>query len=174
MTGKFKTTDEYVWGVEDILVGYKSEHPYTFKLLKPKKGRSGCLSLQYHNQKSETWVVVAGIAWGLTIVNDIVQSYVLRPGDHLTIKAGTVHRLLAVTDDTVVAEASTPDTYAANKKAIKDVVRLHCVHGRECQVPGDIFQCKLVLEAIQLTESAISVVESGSVPEEIKLVDNPQ
>lgn len=173
MDGKFKTTDKYVWGEEDILFGYQPNHPYTFKLLKPKKGRVGCLSLQYHNQKSETWVVVTGIAWGVTIDDHHIKSYVLRPGEHLTLEAGTIHRLMAITDDTVVAEASTPDAYAADKEVTKDVVRLHCVHGRECQLPNDVFQCKQVLVAIHLTETAISLIEKNEVPEVIKISCNP-
>lgn len=168
---KDKNLDSYVWGEEEILYGYKPEHQHTYKLLKPKKGRQGCLSLQYHLHKSETWVVAKGIAWGLTIEGDQIQTHILHPGDHLNLPAGTIHRLMAVTDDCVVAEASTPDRYAADKSVQKDVVRLHCVHGRDCVLPDEIFKSKLVLSAIHATEAAIADVENGKVPEEVSSSD---
>lgn len=165
MDPKSKSVDSYVWGEEEILYGFDPSHEYTYKLLKPKKGRQGCLSLQYHRKKSETWLVARGIAWGITIIDDKVETHVLHPGDHLNLEAGTIHRLMAVTDDCIVAESSTPDAYAADKNVEKDVIRLHCVHGRDCVLPDEVFKSKLVLSAIHATEAAIADIEAGKIPE---------
>ena len=62
-------TDSWVWGNERIIWGYDSSHQYTFKILEPKRGHSGCMSLQYHHVKSETWLVLRGQLWTLFIVD---------------------------------------------------------------------------------------------------------
>ena len=158
--------DEWVWGREKIVWGYDSSHKYTFKILEPKKGRPGCLSLQYHHQKSESWCVFKGIAWALVVVGDTVCVRVMRSGDIQNLPCGSIHRLMAVSDDLQVIEPSTPDAHAADKSAPKDVVRLHCVLGRECAAPRSAAEEKIVTRAIEITEEAIKAIESGNIPKE--------
>ncbi len=158
--------DEWVWGKETLLWGYESEHAYTLKLLKPKKGRDGCLSLQYHHQKSESWYVLHGRAWALIIQDGEVITRIMQTGDFQNLPTGTIHRLMGLSDDVVVLESSTPDAHAADKTAKKDVVRLHCVHGRECESFDDPEKQALVHKAIEVTETAISAINSGGCPAE--------
>ena len=158
--------DRWVWGDERIIWGYAPDHAYTLKVLEPKRGRAGCLSLQYHHKKSESWFVLRGTAWALLIVDDQVCTRLMRPNDIQNIAASTVHRLMGVTDDVQVLEPSTPDRHAADKNAPKDVVRLHCVHGREVEKPRSAAEAKLIAQAIAWTEEAIACVEKGTLPPE--------
>lgn len=149
--------DAYVWGSERILWGNSLSHKYTYKLLMPKVGRDGCLSLQSHKDKSETWLVVKGKVWSLTIKDWKIQTKILNEGDSLSIEAGTIHRLMGLTEGCIVAEASTPDRHAADKSITKDVTRWHCVFGRECSMPpSGEYEKELILAAIKLTEEAIA------------------
>lgn len=158
--------DEYVWGTETIVWGFDPSHKYTFKLLRPHKGRTGCLSLQYHNHKSESWLVTRGVAWCVVIQDWKVTTKVLWPGQVLNLEAGVIHRLMALTEDCEVAEASTLDAHAADKTITKDVIRLHCVHGRECIRPKSEFEQELVDAAVAMTERAIAANEKGEWPQE--------
>lgn len=161
-----KQIDTYPWGSEEIVWGHNTNQLYTFKLLRPKIGKAGCLSLQYHHKKCETWLGVQGIGWGLIISpNNLVRTVLIHPGQYITHLPYTIHRLMGVTKDFVLAEASTPDAYAADKTAIKDVVRLHCVHGRACDESPDRFK-KAVKLSIELTEEAIERINQGLLPEE--------
>lgn len=47
------------------------------------------LSLQYHQHRSEHWVIVAGL--GEALVNDTSRE--VRPGDYVVIPCGAVHRI---------------------------------------------------------------------------------
>lgn len=164
-----KTTlhvDDWIWGTETIIWGFESSHKYTFKVLAPKKGRLGCLSLQYHHEKSESWFQYTGIGWALLIIEDTVCTRLLRPGDIQNIETGTIHRLMGVTDDCRVLEPSTPDKHAADKSVTKDVVRLHCVLGREVSPARDAKEVSLIEKAVLYTEEAIKSIESGSLPVE--------
>jgi len=158
--------DEWVWGKEFLLSGSKVTDQYTFKILNPKKGKDGCLSLQYHNEKSETWFCIKGIAWALIIVNNKVCTRIMRPGDIQNLDTGVIHRIMSVTDDCMISEASTPDRHAADKSVTKDVIRLHCVHGREC-ISSDIISKETLAESIKYTEEAINLIENNKFPEEI-------
>lgn len=158
--------DEWVWGTETIIWGYDPAHQYTFKVLAPKKGRLGCLSLQYHHEKSESWFQYTGVAWALLIIGDTVCTRLLRAGDIQNIKTGVIHRLMGVTDDCKVLEPSTPDKHAADKSVAKDVVRLHCVQGREVSAPRHDREALLAARAVTITEEAIEAIENGQLPKE--------
>lgn len=159
--------DSWNWGNEIIIWGFDPSHKYTFKILEPKRGREGCLSLQYHHVKSESWLLLRGTAWALVAFDDKVCTRILRPGDIQNLGAGTIHRLMGVSDDVRVAEPSTPDAHAADKTAVKDVVRLHCVFGRPVTAARDEKERRLIERCIKVTEDAISQIEKGKVPEEL-------
>lgn len=158
--------DNWVWGNETIVWGYSSDHKYTLKVLEPKKGRTGCLSLQYHNEKSETWYTLRGVGWGMFVVNGEVCTKILKVGDFINIPTGIIHRLMAISEDLQIIEPSTPDRHAADKSAPKDVIRLDCVHGRECSIPRDEHESKIVEECKRITEEAIAKIEQNQMPKE--------
>ena len=156
--------DSWVWGNEKVIWGYDRSHKYTLKVLEPKVGRAGCLSLQYHLEKSETWIGFRGKAWALAVIGEEVATTILETGSVLPLPAGTIHRLMGVTDDCQIIEPSTPDRHAADKSVTKDVIRLHCVLGREAVPPRDDTEAGIVKRCIELTEEAISFIESGRLP----------
>lgn len=158
--------DTYPWGTEEIIWGHNPNQEYTLKLLKPKVGKAGCLSLQYHEKKCETWVGLKGIGWGLVIhPSNTVRTFLIYPEKTITHLPYTVHRLMGLTHDFTLAEASTPDAYAADKTIQKDVIRLHCVHGRPCSLP-DVKLQKAIIKAIALTNEAIDCLNNGLLPPE--------
>ena len=158
--------DHWPWGTETILWGSKPEHDYTLKVLQPLVGRPGCLSLQYHNFKTESWIVWQGIAWGLLVVDGTVCTRVMRAGDVQPIDRGIIHRLMALSADCKVLEPSTPDRHAADKNQPKDVIRLHCVLGRSVVKPRNAEEAAIVTKAITVTEEAIACSEAGKLPPE--------
>ena len=87
-----------------------------------KAGES--LSLQYHEQKDESWLIQAGLARiELGAVGDeTLAEEVVGPGATFRYRPGTVHRITAV-EDTTILEVSTPH--------LDDVVRLADSYGRE-------------------------------------------
>ena len=103
---------ELIWAVTETYAG---------KLLFVKAGES--LSLQFHNVKDEAWYVLEGRAQielggpGERMLN----SEVIGPGAAFRFRPGTVHRLTAV-DDTTILEVSTAE--------LDDVVRLEDRYGR--------------------------------------------
>jgi len=161
--------DVWPWGSETILWGFKPDHQYTFKILEPKQGRAGCLSLQYHLKKSESWFVLQGVVWALVVVDKLACTRVMRAGDIQNLPTGTIHRLMGISGDARVIEPSTPDLHAADKSAPKDVVRLHCVLGREVSPARTTQEGELVKECAQITEDAISAIEAGEQPEELNV-----
>lgn len=158
--------DSWIWGRETILWGFDSSHKFTFKLLEPKKGKAGCLSLQYHNEKSECWFQLKGISWALAIINGEICTKLLKEGELLQLPTGTIHRLMGVTDDCKVLEPSTPDRHAADKTAAKDVIRLHCMLGRAVDAARNSDEERLVKRAIDITEEACRMIEKGENPRE--------
>jgi mannose-6-phosphate isomerase-like protein (cupin superfamily) len=82
------------------------------------------LSLQYHEQKDESWYVQAGRArLELGAVGDaVLNEGVIGPGEAFHYRPGTVHRVTAI-EDTTILEVSTPH--------LDDVVRLEDAYGRE-------------------------------------------
>jgi mannose-6-phosphate isomerase-like protein (cupin superfamily) len=119
---KFSTETEKVekpWGHE--LIWAKTEH-YVGKTLFLRAGES--LSLQFHNVKDEAWYVLSGRAEiELGAPGDrMLNSEVVGAGAAFHFPPGTVHRVTAV-DDTTILEVSTSH--------LDDVVRLEDNYGRE-------------------------------------------
>jgi mannose-6-phosphate isomerase-like protein (cupin superfamily) len=104
---------ELIWALTDAYCG---------KVLFVKAGYS--LSLQFHREKDEAWLVQSGRA-KLELGDageTVLQEEVVGPGAALHYAPGTVHRVTAL-EDTTILEVSTPQ--------IDDVVRLEDAYGRE-------------------------------------------
>jgi mannose-6-phosphate isomerase-like protein (cupin superfamily) len=118
---RFATEQERVekpWGHELIFAVAES---YVGKLIFVKAGES--LSLQFHKEKDEAWYVLEGraeIELGAP-GEAILATEVVGPGASFRFPPGTVHRLSAV-EDTTILEVSTPQ--------LDDVVRLDDRYGR--------------------------------------------
>jgi mannose-6-phosphate isomerase len=110
---------EKPWGWE--LIWAESEH-YVGKILFVKAGES--LSLQFHNVKDESWYVQSGRAkLELGDSGDaVLNEEVITTGATFRFRPGTVHRVTAI-EDTTIVEVSTPH--------LDDVVRLEDRYGRE-------------------------------------------
>ena len=104
---------ELIWALTDTYCG---------KVLFVKAGQA--LSLQFHREKDESWLVKAGRAkLELGSAGDAVLSKeVIGPGASFHFHPGTVHRVTAI-EDTTILEVSTPQ--------LDDVVRLEDAYGRE-------------------------------------------
>jgi mannose-6-phosphate isomerase-like protein (cupin superfamily) len=104
---------ELIWALTDVYCG---------KVLFVKAGHS--LSLQFHREKDESWLVQAGRAkLELGRVGEsVLKTEVVGPGAAFHYKPGTVHRVTAI-EDTTILEVSTPQ--------LDDVVRLEDAYGRE-------------------------------------------
>jgi mannose-6-phosphate isomerase-like protein (cupin superfamily) len=107
------------WGHEVV---WALTADYCGKILFVRAGEA--LSLQFHNEKDESWYVLDGRAElelgaaGQPMLN----SEIVGPGAAFHFVPGTVHRVRAV-EDTRILEVSTPQ--------IDDVVRLEDSYGRE-------------------------------------------
>ena len=104
---------ELIWAVADDYVG---------KILFIRAGQS--LSLQFHSEKDESWYVESGRA-ELELGDagqGILNTEVILPGACFRFRPGTVHRVTAI-EDTTILEVSTPQ--------LDDVVRLEDKYGRE-------------------------------------------
>jgi mannose-6-phosphate isomerase len=104
---------ELIWAATDVYVG---------KLLFVRAGES--LSLQFHREKDESWLVQSGRAkLELGSAGDpVLNEEVIGPGASFRFPPGTVHRITAL-EDTTILEVSTPQ--------LDDVVRLEDRYGRE-------------------------------------------
>jgi mannose-6-phosphate isomerase len=103
---------ELIWALTDAYCG---------KVLFVKAGHS--LSLQYHVQKVESWLIQSGRAkleLGTTADTELTEA-ILEPGETLHYPPGTVHRVTAI-EDTTILEVSTPQ--------LDDVVRIEDAYGR--------------------------------------------
>jgi mannose-6-phosphate isomerase len=109
---------EKPWGYE--LIWAESER-YVGKVLFVKAGES--LSLQFHRVKDESWLVQGGRAkLELGPAGDaVLRVEVIGPGATFRFRPGTVHRVTAL-EDTTIVEVSTPE--------LDDVVRLEDQYGR--------------------------------------------
>jgi mannose-6-phosphate isomerase len=110
---------EKPWGYELI---WAHADEYVGKVLFVKAGES--LSLQFHREKDESWLVQGGRAKvELGSVGDpVLKEEVVSPGAAFRFRPGTVHRVTAL-EDTTILEVSTPH--------LDDVVRLEDRYGRE-------------------------------------------
>ena len=107
------------WGYELI---WALTEAYCGKVLFVRAGES--LSLQFHRVKDESWYVQSGRA-ELQVGaagEAVLSTEVLAAGGALRFPPGTVHRVKAL-EDTTILEVSTPQ--------IDDVVRLEDSYGRE-------------------------------------------
>ena len=110
---------EKPWGHELI---WALSETYCGKVLFVKAGAA--LSLQFHKEKDESWLVQSGRARlelgevGQKVLNEEVIS----AGSAFRYRPGTVHRVTAI-EDTTILEVSTPH--------LDDVVRLEDLYGRE-------------------------------------------
>jgi mannose-6-phosphate isomerase-like protein (cupin superfamily) len=104
---------ELIWAHTDTYVG---------KVLFVRAGHS--LSLQFHREKDEAWYVQSGRArLELGEVGaSVLQEEVVAAGAAFHYTPGTVHRVTAI-EDTTILEVSTPH--------LDDVVRLEDAYGRE-------------------------------------------
>ncbi len=161
--------DKWRWGNETIAWGFDLSHEFSFKILEPKLGRKGCLSLQYHERKSECWFVIQGIVWSLFVFDGQVCTRNMRAGDLQGIEKGIIHRMMGVTPDAKVVEPSTPDYHSADKTVEKDTRRLHCIFGRECDNPRSEEEARIVKKCIEVTEEAIACIEREELPPEYNL-----
>jgi mannose-6-phosphate isomerase len=103
---------ELIWALTELYCG---------KLLVVRAGHE--LSLQFHREKDESWYVLEGRA-ELELAGPgekTTSTEVVTPGAAFHITPGTVHRIRAV-EDTTVLEVSTPHLH--------DVVRLEDSYGR--------------------------------------------
>ena len=110
---------EKPWGHE--LIWAKAEG-YAGKLLVVRAGQA--LSLQFHREKDESWYILEGKA-ELELGEAgqaVLQTEVVGPGASFRLRPGTVHRVRAV-EDTTILEVSTPQ--------LDDIVRLEDSYGRE-------------------------------------------
>lgn len=105
------TTEAYLrridkpWGYELHLVPPNT--PYMLKIIHINQGAR--LSLQVHDQKSESWILIDGeakVIWE-NADRELIET-VLEKGKGLTTKVGQKHRLVGITDCDIV-EASTPE-----------------------------------------------------------------
>ena len=104
---------ELIWAVADAYVG---------KVLFVRAGES--LSLQYHEEKDESWYIESGRArleLG-EVGQEPLDEEVITAGACFRYRPGTVHRVTAI-EDTTILEVSTPH--------LEDVVRLEDKYGRE-------------------------------------------
>ncbi|MGZ5335638.1 MAG: cupin [Solirubrobacterales bacterium] len=104
---------ELIWALSDAYAG---------KILFVKAGAS--LSLQFHNEKDESWLVQSGRA-KLELGEagqSVLDEEVISAGAAFRYRPGTVHRVTAI-EDTTILEVSTPQ--------LDDVVRLEDRYGRE-------------------------------------------
>src|SRR5438132_2435837 len=109
---------EKPWGWELI---WAHAGNYVGKILFVRAGHS--LSLQFHREKDESWYVHQGRA-ELELGEAgqaMLSSEVVGPGRCFRYRPGTVHRLTAL-EDTTILEVSTPQ--------LDDVVRLEDAYGR--------------------------------------------
>jgi len=116
----FETTRvEKPWGWELI---WAHADAYVGKVLFVRAGES--LSLQFHREKDEAWLVQSGRA-KLELGDageSVLMEEVVGPGAAFHYAPGTVHRVTAL-EDTTIIEVSTPQ--------LDDVVRLEDAYGRE-------------------------------------------
>jgi mannose-6-phosphate isomerase len=106
------------WGWELI---WADAEEYVGKILFVRAGQS--LSLQYHRVKDESWCVQSGRAdleLGEVGAGDLERRQI-GAGDCFRYRPGTVHRVTAL-EDTTIVEVSTPH--------LDDVVRLEDAYGR--------------------------------------------
>jgi mannose-6-phosphate isomerase-like protein (cupin superfamily) len=115
---------EKPWGYE--LIWASVDGLYVGKILSVIEGRR--LSLQVHENKTETMHVLNGTARvSVGPSSDELEAFILSAKNHrsLTIPAGYIHRLEAMTNTTVLEVSTAAPGWQT------DVIRLDDVYGRE-------------------------------------------
>lgn len=108
---------EKPWGRE---IWFANLAGYVGKILEVKKG--GRLSLQYHEQKTETQYLFSGkVKLSVGKEQNNLKDLILNPGDKYDILPYTIHRIQGL-EDSKIFEVSTPQ--------LEDVVRLADDYGR--------------------------------------------
>jgi mannose-6-phosphate isomerase-like protein (cupin superfamily) len=110
---------EKPWGHELI---WALSEAYAGKVLFVKAGAA--LSLQFHKEKDESWLVQSGRArleLG-DVGQKVLHEEVIGAGAAFHYRPGTVHRVTAI-EDTTIIEVSTPH--------LDDIVRLEDLYGRK-------------------------------------------
>ena len=104
------------WGYE---LHWAKTDRYVGKIIHIDKGHA--LSLQYHNKKDETIMLLSGRLLFEIQENGQLVKHEVGPFERFHVTPGTVHRMTAIEDCDVV-EVSTPE--------LDDVVRLEDRYGR--------------------------------------------
>ena len=111
------TRVEKPWGYE---IRWAKTDRYVGKIIHVNAGHA--LSLQYHNVKDEAIYLQSGRILFEMQQAGVFEQRDMRPGEHVHILPGTVHRMTAI-EDSDIFEVSTPE--------LDDVVRLEDRYGRE-------------------------------------------
>jgi mannose-6-phosphate isomerase len=107
------------WGHEEI---WAHTERYVGKILVIEPGKR--LSLQYHERKDETILVIRGtLRLHLEVEEGTVSTMDLAPGERRRIPVGRRHRFEALEERVELVEVSTPE--------LDDVVRVEDDFGRE-------------------------------------------
>ncbi len=102
--------------------GWDSGENWYVKTLVVKPGKR--LSLQYHNNRSERWVLVEGDATAITVEEGIKKETPLTVGETFIVHKGMPHRLMSQRGGVLVEVAIGSDFNES------DIVRLEDDHGR--------------------------------------------
>ncbi len=140
--------DEWIWGKEQIISEF--DRDFTIKILIPKDGINGVLSLQSHQRKLEYWIILSGRGVVQFFIDDLFYTLKVSKGMLFRIPPGVPHRLGSI-QSLKVLEVSTLDEHSLDKAKPKDVVRYHCFHGRECT--QGLIELNLLQEAVKTFES---------------------
>lgn len=103
---------EKTWGYENIFV---TNNRYTGKFMEFSKAGNRT-SMHFHVEKHETWYVMSGkFEIKLTdTAHGTISSITLIPGDTLPIEPLKPHQIIALEDNSVILEISTPDSVEDN------------------------------------------------------------
>lgn len=82
------------------------------------------LSLQYHNHRSERWILVEGDLTAVIVKNGVREETPLKVGETFIVHKGTIHRLMSKRGG-VVVEVAMGSTFNED-----DIVRIEDDHGR--------------------------------------------
>ena len=109
---------EKPWGSEEIVDLCAA---YCVKRLNVRRGHR--LSLQRHERKRETMMLLSGEAEMTVSGRDGLRNIQMTPGEAHVIEPGTVHRIEGLSEEpAVILEVSTPE--------LDDVVRIEDDYGR--------------------------------------------
>lgn len=114
---KYIEMDERPWGKYFVIEDHKD---YKIKRIEVEKGES--LSYQYHNKRSEVWVIIQGT--GKVIIDDLQKDF--KKDDVIQIRKGSKHRILNDGKEQVVLIEVQTGTYFGED----DIVRVQDDYNR--------------------------------------------